>query len=322
MKNVLERVTLRHLRLLIAIGEEGNLVGAAQQLHMTQPAVTKALKQVERLLGVALFQRTNRGVVPTLYGEVLMAHARLLLVQAEHATEEIADLRDGAGGRVTVGTLNVPSVALLSRAIGRLRKHRPKLTVAIKEGTNDVLIPALRTGNVDMVVGRLPEFRQYSDLAHEELFVDACCVVVRPGHKLVSRKEVRLADLCSCEWILPGREAILREQIDRAFLDAHLQPPVPVVESVSHLTNRRLLEDGDLVTVLPWLVAQRDARLGRVAILPVALRTTVDPIGIATRAAARLSPAAEMLIKEMRSVARDIRAKLAPDMVFHSAMAE
>jgi len=322
MKNVLERVTLRHLRLLIAVAEEGNLVGAAQRLHMTQPAVTKALKQLERLLGVALFQRTNRGVVPTIYGKALVAHAQLLLVQAEHATEEIADLKDGAGGRVCVGTLNVPSAELLPRAISRLRKHRPKLTVAIKEGTNDVLIPALRVGHVDLLVGRLPEFREHRDLAHEELFVDACCVVVRPGHKLAGRKDLRLSDLCSFDWILPAREAILREQIDRAFLDAHLQPPVPVVESVSHLTNRRLMEDGDLVTVLPWLVAHRDARLGRVAILPVALRSTVDPIGIATRLATRLSPATEMLVKELRAVARDIRGKLAPDMVFHPAMAD
>jgi DNA-binding transcriptional LysR family regulator len=115
---------------------------------------------------------------------------------------------------------------------------------------------------------------------------------------------------------------MLRQQIERAFHDAHLQPPTPVVESVSHLTNRRLMEDADLLAVLPWLVAHRDAKLGRVAILPVALPSTVDPIGIATRLSARLSPAAEMLIKELRAVAREIRAKLAPEVVFHPAMAD
>ena len=140
------RVSVRQLRLVAAIAEAGSMVRAGEAIGMTQPGVSKAVRDLERDLGVALFERGNRGVTPTSYGEALVRHARRALAQLEHAAQEIDDLAHGAGGRVAVGTLLAASAWLLPRAIDRLRTERPRVIVDVVEGTNDRLQPMLLRG--------------------------------------------------------------------------------------------------------------------------------------------------------------------------------
>lgn len=306
LEHLLKRLAFRHLRLVIKVAEERNLVGAAKRLNMTQPAVTKALREIESMLGVDLFERTNRGVVPTIYGEALVAHARLVLTDLSRAAEEITDLRDGTGGRVAVGTLLAASATLLPDAIVKLKQERPKLAISIKEGTNDLLLSGLRQGELDLVLGRLPQLWDCEGLEQETLFQDAGCVVVRAGHPLVGRNDLGLHDLLTLDWILPRQQTTLRRQIDLAFFDEGLAPPSNAVESVSLLTNRALIFDAGYVSVWPWQVAQRELQTGRIAILPVRLRPTEGPVGITTRLGGRLSPAAKMLVTMLRKAASEI----------------
>ncbi|MDH7799330.1 DNA-binding transcriptional LysR family regulator/ABC-type branched-subunit amino acid transport system substrate-binding protein [Beijerinckia sp. GAS462] len=303
------RLTIRHLRMVVAIVEEGNLVRAAERLNMTQSAVTKALQETEALTGTRLFDRTNRGVVTTVYGEALAFHARLIIAQLAHAEEHLADLRDGAGGRVAVGTLLSASAELLPTAIARLRKERPKLVVKLVEATDDVLLPALRSGELDLVVGRLSEQRDRLNVTQEVLMDDIACVVARHGHPLTMRRAVSLADLIGWEWILPPAQTSLRRLIDMAFREEGLEPPTHAVESVSLLANRALLIDADYLGVLPASVARREVAGGGLTILPVTLEVTESPIGITTRSHVRLSPAAQLLIGALRRTAADLSSR-------------
>lgn len=306
MEGLLKRLAFRHLRLMVKIAEEGNLVGAARHLNMTQPAVTKSLQETEALLGIQLFERSNRGVTPTIYGEALVAHARLVIAQLGHAAEELNDLRDGTGGRIAVGTLLAASANLLPKAVARLRKERPKLAVTITEGTNDLLMPSIRQGELDLVVGRLPEFWDREGLSQEALFQDAGCIVVRAGHPLVGRNDLELGDLLAWDWIMPRQQTTLRRQIDRSFYDQGLVPPRHAVESVSFLTNRALVFDADYLSVWPWQVAHSELQTGRITILPVPLKATLGAVGITTRLDARLSPAAKVLILTIKKVAGEL----------------
>jgi DNA-binding transcriptional LysR family regulator len=306
MKLLTSHLTIRHLRMVVAIVEEGNLVRAAKRLNMTQSAVTKALQEVEGLTKARLFDRTNRGVVPTLFGDTLAEHARLVITQLAHAEEHLADLRDGTGGRVVIGTLLSASAELLPKAIARLRQERPKLVVKIVEGTNDVLIPALRAGELDMVIGRLSEHRDRLNVVQEVLMDDIACVVARHGHPLAERASLSLAELIDWEWILPPQETSLRRQIDIAFRQEGLEPPSHAVDSVSLLTNRGLLVDADYLGVFPAQVARREAASGAIIILPVTLQATARPIGITMRTNARLSPAAEVLVETLRRTAAEM----------------
>jgi len=293
-----------HLRLVVAIVEERCLVGAAKRLNMTQPAVTKALQAAEHQLGVPLFTRTSNGMVPTIYGYALASRARLVLTQLRSAVREINDLREGTGGRIVVGTLLAASAVLLPAAIAQLRDRCRKVVVTVVEGTNDLLIPSLRRGDVDLVVGRLPFSTDFADLQQEVLFVDAACIVVRTQHPLVGRQGLTLADLVHWDWILPPQATTLRSHIDKAFREEGVDPPVPAVESVCLPINQTLLQVTDYLSVWPRQVASHAAQIKEITVLPIPLPATECPIGITSRRNTPCSPAVEHFVETLRSVAQ------------------
>jgi DNA-binding transcriptional LysR family regulator len=305
MKNLGHHLTFRQLRLVVAVTEAGNLVGAAKRLNMTQPAVTKALQEAEASLGLSLFARTNRGVVPTSYGEALVAHARLIISQLGHAAEELRDLRDGTAGRAVVGATPSGSAELLPRAIAMLRRERPRLSVTIVEGSNDYMLPSLVAGDLDFVVGRLPQLGGDARLRQEALLEDVACVVARPDHPAM-RTARSLRELVEYDWVLPYQEGAQREQIEAAFAREGVRAPTNAIDSVSYLAHRALIVDSDFLAVWPWQIARSDIKAGRLVLLPVVLRTTLTSIGTTTRAEARLSPAVEMLLAWLRRVACDL----------------
>jgi DNA-binding transcriptional LysR family regulator len=301
---VLGRLTLKQLRLVVAVHQHLSILAASRALGLSQPAATRLIKETERSLGCVLFARTNRGVRATDRGEALVRHGKLVLAQLAHAGEELDDLAEGTGGRVAVGTLLAASARLLPAAIARLRRDRPRVAVTVVEGTNDRLVPALAAGDLDFIVGRLPEFRHRDELVHEPLLVEDSCVVVRAGHPLARRRRLTLADLASADWIMPLAETTLRRQVEKAFHDAGLDAPRPAVQSLSVLTNRALLLATDMIGVWPRQVVLDDVRGGVLAVLPVALPPTAGPIGIARRRGAMLSPAASALCDALKREAQ------------------
>jgi DNA-binding transcriptional LysR family regulator len=297
-------LSLRHLKLIDAIAREGTLLGAAQSVGLTQSAVTKALQEAEATTQTRLFDRTNRGVHPTQAGEVLVAHARLVLTQLRHAGQELEDLRSGSGGRVAVGVLVSAAVSILPSAIAAVRQQRPNLAVKVIEGTNDVLMPLLRSGEIDLVIGRLPALSSGSGIAEDVLCEDFAQIVVRRDHPLLQRRGLTLADLMDQPWILPRQETSLRSQIDEGFRQMGLRAPVNIVESVSILTNLALVLNADYLVVWPVQLARFEVHLGLVQALDIPLPSTHRPIGISTRRDARLSPAADTLIAALRRAAK------------------
>jgi len=301
-----QRLSVKQLRIVAAIEDHGSIREAAESLNITQPTATKALKEAERILGVMLFTRTNRGVLPTQYGTTLSRRARLVLAELRHAGEEIRDLSEGFGGRVVVGTLLAASARLLPEAIARLRRERPKVTVSVVEGTNDILIPALRLGDLDLVVGRLPEFRGREGMHQDVLYDEITCLVVRPGHPLLSSANITLADTLAWDFILPPPETTLRRQLEHAFHDAGLKVPPIVMESVSVLTNRRLTSETDCISVWPYQVVRQAVLDGRLMRLPITLPKAAGTVGVTTRAGATPSPVTVALIAELRMIAARI----------------
>lgn len=300
------RLTLKQLRLIAKLDEISSIYHAAEELNMSQPAATKLLKDLEIELGFTLFTRTNRGVVATEYGEALIRHGKLVLAQLGHAADELDDLAEGTGGRITVGTLLAASAYLLPAAIARLHAQRPQVWIEVIEGTNDRLMPALQAGDIDFVVGRLPEFRFRESLIQEPLYEEHTYPIVRSGHPLTKKKSLKLSDLTGWDWILQPPETTLRRQIEKAFYDEGLDPPRPAVQSVTMLTNRTLLLSSDMIGVWPFQVVSDDVARGVLTLLPVQLSTTTGPVGISRRRNGMLSPAATALVDELKAVAATI----------------
>jgi DNA-binding transcriptional LysR family regulator len=303
---IARKFRLRHVELIAEIFDSGSILKASRRLNLTQPTVTKALQDVEATLGVALFRRSNRGLEPTAYGEIFARHAKIVLAQLRHAAEELESLRAGYSGKVTVGTLLAAAASILPDAIALLKKDRPGVAISIVVGTYDILLPSLLVGDLDMVLGRMPEQGRSRALVYEDFYSEPICLVVRRGHPLTRKRRLGLRELVNEAWLLPLPETSLRRQIERAFLDADAPLPRNVIESVSILTNRVLLRKSDCIGVMPYHVALDDVEHGLLSILPVKLKSIESPVGAILRAPGQLPPAASALLECLRIAARDV----------------
>lgn len=303
---IARKFRLRHIELIAEVYDCRSILKASRRLNLTQPAVTKAVKDVETTLNLTLFERTNRGLDPTVYGEIFARHAKIVLAQLRHAAEELENLRVGYSGHVSVGTLLAAAASLLPEAIAALKKERPNVAITVIEGTYDVLIPSLLVGDVDMVLGRLPQSGRNSGLVYEEFYAEPVCLVTRHDHPLARKKRVDLKTLVGEAWILPLPETALRRQMEKAFADANLPLPTNLIESVSILANRVLLRKSDCIGVLPYHVAQDDVEHGLLAILPTPLKSIASPVGAIMRAPGNLPPAASALLDCLRAFAKNV----------------
>ncbi len=300
----LTRLKLRQLRLLVAVGQYGSIQNAARELQISQPAATKLIQDLELDFEVKLFERTNRGVIPTVFGEALIRHAKLIIAQISNAAQELDDLNEGSSGRVVVGTLLAAAPNLLPRAIETVLNDRPNVAIKVIEGTNDALMPALFSGEIDMIVGRLPAYRHRTRLSQEKLFDDGVVAVAGRQHPLAGKKSVRFDQIKPFGWILAPLETTLRRQIDQFFISQDQYVPPMVFESVSYLTNRSLFQSRDLVGIIPDHVVSHDIENGLLCQLDWTVPFGNGPVGVSYRGPDSLSPAAAAFLSALRNAAK------------------
>jgi DNA-binding transcriptional LysR family regulator len=303
------RLKTRQLLLLIALDDCRNIHRASELLNMTQPAASKQLKDLEELLDVKLFERQPRGMEPTIYGETMIRHARMALTSLSLAHDDVVALKVGLTGQVEVGVIMTPAMKLLPMAISRIKQRAPLLRIGAHVETSNILLDRLRNGLLDFAIGRILEDGDSTGLLYEELVEEPVCAVVRPGHPLLSRKSLALRELVGQPWILPPHGSVLRHRCDMMFLRAGFEAPANVVDTTALLLIMPLLQQTDSVHVMPADVARYYASLGILDILPIDLPCKMDAFGIITSREHLLSPGANLLLEEVRSVARDMYLK-------------
>jgi DNA-binding transcriptional LysR family regulator len=294
----------RHLQMLVALDDYRNVGKVAANLNVTQPAVSKALGELERGLGLALFERGARGVNPTVYGECLIRHARAVLHGLAQARDELRDLMLGASGKVSVGALPAAAPALLPSAVGLLKQRSPATTIFIREGTMDVLLPELRAGKLDLIVGTLPHNGAGRDLEESILFEERTTVVAGRTHPLARRKRLEWADLGAYPWVLPPAGSLLREPLEDAFQRNGVPIPGNVVESLSVHVIGMYLQVSNALACLSRDVARHYEESGLIAILPLELPKLVRPVGITWSRARPPSPGATLLMRCLEETVR------------------
>jgi DNA-binding transcriptional LysR family regulator len=303
------RLKTRQLLLLVALDDYRNIHRAAEELHMTQPAASKQVKDLEEMLDVKLFERLPRGMEPTIYGETMIRHARMALTSLALAHDDIVTLKAGLTGQVEVGVIMTPAMALLPRAIAQVKREAPRLRIGVQLETSNLLLDKLQRGTLDFMIGRIIETSDASGLVYEELTEEPACAVVRPGHPLLARAALALADIAPLPWILPPHGSILRYRFDMMFRRAGLEPPADVVETTAMLAITALLQQTDALHVLPREVAQYYASLDVMRILPIELPCKMDAFGIIRQRDHLLSPGADMLLRAVRTVAAEMYKK-------------
>jgi DNA-binding transcriptional LysR family regulator len=300
------RLKTRQLLLLIALDDHRNIHRAAEELHMTQPAASKQVKDLEEMLAVRLFDRLPRGMEPTMYGETMIRHARMALTSLALAHDDIVALKAGLAGQVEVGVIMTPAMSLLPRAIANVKRVAPMLRIEAHMEASNVLLDRLQRGTLDFMIGRILEKENSSGLIYEELTEEPACAVVRTGHPLLAVENLGLQDIYDKAWILPPHGSILRHRFDMMFRRAGLDVPVNVVDTTALLLITALLQQTDALHVMPVDVARYYASLNVISVLPIELPCKMDAFGIIRQKDHLLSPGAELLLNAVRAAAGEL----------------
>jgi DNA-binding transcriptional LysR family regulator len=299
----MELLDSRRLKHFLAVYDLRSIGQAAEKLFLTQPALSKSIRQLEEDLEVKLFDRTPLGVVPTVYGDALAQHARVIRSEMRHAETEIANLRGAVKGHVTVGCGPSVAASLMPLATEKLRKAKPGIRFTIIEGLVDTILPALRRGEIDLAVGAWPRPAD-SDVTAETLVRDRVCVVAGPRHVLTRKKTVELSDLLEFPWVLPPESQRFRQLLEETFLAKGLSPPTPSVTSNSATFIRTMLLDNLSLSFLPMQSLPLKNRSSTLVALPVAGLSREIEVTITFRERAVIPPAVHALIAALREVAQ------------------
>lgn len=282
------RLRFRHLQLLLALQRGGSLRAAAQGMNLTQPALSKALGEIESAFGARLFERTARGLTPTERGQVALHGAALLLAQLSHVQEEVASAAPAVVLRV--GAPPFVAHGYLPPVLARLAAGGKPLQVTLLEERVPLLLRALAAGEVDALVSSYPAQMPDdlgAELVFEKLFDSGFALIAPAAHPLARRRTVGWTQLASERWVMPGRSSMVRRVLEECFLRAGLAAPPPVVESTSPVTNVELVAHGIGIGVAPATSVGPALAAGRVARLRVAPDIPPGPVALILRAGPR-----------------------------------
>lgn len=307
---MMRRLKFKPLLIFDRVFQRRSILHAARELYLTQSAVTKAIRELEDDLGVQLFQRTNRGVDPTVFGLLLGARVKSVIAEVRYLADELNSFRSAESGHVIVGTLIAGSAKLLPMAIADLKRRAPGVLVTVREGVGDRLYPALSAGELDVIVGRIPDrdhaITRSLSIEHERLFTESFCMVVRQGHALTEMESPTLADTLDHLWILPVAESSVRMVAEELFVNAGLELPPRRVESLSLLTNVGLIMHADACSLMPRGAVELLGGGTRIVELQMSGVGHFGDVGFSVRSGRPLTPAAHLFTEALRSAAAPI----------------
>jgi LysR family transcriptional regulator of gallate degradation len=289
----------RRVRALVALAEQHHMPSVARSLRITQPAVSIAVRQMEDSIGVALFERTARGMIPTRAGAALSLRLKRALAEIRHAVADIAALRGITQGTVTVGALPLGRTRLVPESIAAVVGKYPGLRVATMEGTFEALAASLRAGDIDFIFGALRSAEFASDLRGEALAEDELAIVARRDHPWARRKRILRGDLARAGWVLPRVNTPTRMLFERTLTQRGFALPSVVVETSDLAVLRGVLLNSDLLTAISLRQLSFELAAGLLAPLPILLPDTRRAIGITRRSDSLPSPGAKILMEEI-----------------------
>lgn len=259
---------INQLRILVALEQLGQVQKVADALHVTQPAISKQLRELESDSGIRLFNRTGNRIEFTPVGARLARRAGEILQQLTNVEVEIAALAQGLSGALSIGTVTTAAQILVPQAILRFLQLAPKARIKLVEGPADELFSLLEAGKLDIVVARIPDNEGPRPGVSTVLLNDPLVICCGVKHPLASNRDLDWPDLAKAGWITPAMSSpaykALATLLDEKKLSLHM-----AVESISLTANVAMLGASELICLLPLSFAKRLAQEHRIAILPV-----------------------------------------------------
>ncbi|MBK9609376.1 MAG: LysR family transcriptional regulator [Betaproteobacteria bacterium] len=294
----------KHLQLVVAVSDRLHIGKVAEQMHLSQPTVSKTLAEIESLVGVRLFERTPAGLVETPQGKAFTQFAREMLVRIGRMGEGVSAAQLGYAGTVTVGAQISGTAVLVPMAVKLLKQKSPGTTVRLDDGLIEPLMEKLRFGESDLVIGRVDAIQDTTGIAVETLYQDVVVAVAAPKAAVARKRRLEWLDLADCPWILPPPESSARRRIDDEARQLGLPIPKDLVETGSFLAMLMLLRERDCVCLFPEHLAKYCEAALLVKVLPLPPIHMGSPIGIARLEGRRPRPAIALFMECLREASK------------------
>ena len=297
------RLSTRELRIFLAVAHSKSMAKAAKAVGTSQPAISKAVADMEHTLGVRLLDRSTQGVKPTQCGHALVKCSIAVFKELKQGIKEIGFVADPTAGELRIGCPDAVATGLVQAVVDRLLSNYPRITFHIE---GESLARQLRDRNVEIVVGRKWGTVDDPDLDSEILYEDPAVVVAGLSNPWTRRRKIRLGDLVNESWVMPKSDSTLWSSLIEAFRASGLEPPRATVTAASIHVRMSLLGTGRFLSLRPQSAVRFQGANPLLKALPVELPTTSHPVAIMTLKNRTLSPLARLFIEHTRAVAKQI----------------
>jgi LysR family pca operon transcriptional activator len=297
---------LRHLAAFVEVARLKSVSAAAVALSISQPAVSKTLREIEEVLGVKLIERSGRGVALTTFGEMFLGYASSSIAALNQGIDSI--IRSSRGGaKLSVGALPTAAARLLPQAIQKFTADAPGVTVQVETGNNEFLLEQLRLGRLDVILGRLASPEHMTRLSFEHLYQETIVLAVRSSHPLLNmkRKAFGLGLLENYTVLMPPSGSIIRPDVERMFLLAGIPLPKSRIETVSMAFARPYLSATDAIWIISRGVVGNELDSAQLKELPYDTSKTTGPLGLTLRSDVPPSLPTQLFIETVRGVVKD-----------------
>jgi DNA-binding transcriptional LysR family regulator len=291
------RLKLRDLHILLAVVQHGSMAKAAVELAISQPAVSKAIAEMEHALGLRLLDRGRDGIEPTIYGSALATRGRAIFDELKKGVEELAFLADPTVGDLRIGSTESLAAGFLPAVIENFSREQPRVRLDVAQAVmNTQHYRDLRERNIDLLLGRIPTQFAEDDLDVENVYDDRIAVVASRRSKWARLRRLTLADLAEERWVLPPADTMAGVLAAEWFRADGIEMPHGCITTLSIHLCCRLAATAQFVTTLPISVL-RTADYDRILkVLPIKLPPQRRPVGVVTLKNRMLSPVGKRFI--------------------------
>jgi DNA-binding transcriptional LysR family regulator len=297
------RLKLRDLNIFLVAVKERSMSKAANALAVSQPAISKAIADMEYTLGAPLLDRTPRGIEPTLYGRILIKRGIAVFDELRHTISDIDSLLDPTAGEARIGCTEPLAAGIVPCVVDALNRRHPRMSFQVLEAGFVALERELRDRNIELMIGRAPAPVSDEDMVSEVLFDDRLVVVAGSKNKWTRRKQISFADLLGEPWVLPNPGTVAASLVNEAFLSAGLKAPRGTFSS-SIGFNINVLAAGRYLALLPESMVRFAGKHLPLKVLPVHLPLRLRPILVITLKGRTLNPAASLFLENVRAAIR------------------
>ena len=299
------RLRLKDLHTLQTVAEAGSMARASRQLALSQPAISKAIADMEHTVGASLLDRSAHGVELTEPGRLLIARSRIIFDELREGLKDIERVSDPARGEVRIGTTE-PITGFVAEVISRQSQAYPRITYQVSVSDTTTLVRDLRERALDVVITRWTADAVADDLASEVLLKAPLAVLADRRHPLLKRKKLSLADTMAEAWTLSPPDSFLGRVVVDVFRQRKLPLPPSIVTTLSVHMRLNLLASGRFLTMLPDRMVRQRANRAWLRALDIDLPESRGPIASITVKKRNAGGALKLFQQACRDADRDI----------------